>query len=358
MSVGASVSRASDDGATATRGRAGRAVPRLHGLAWVVWRRHRVAFAACAVVLLVAAVWLPWQRAELVSLLERPETWRCSAPYCPELDTAADDDLLAAGRLLSWLPVLIGVFVGGPLFARELESGTATLIWSQSVSRCRWLLTTLTVPLVVTGTLLAALAALFTWAWRPAEVVNEAALHGASGWAPFAQWYDNDVFLATGPMPVASLVLALVLGATTGLVLRRTVPATAVTLLAAVYTQRTLLAQELRPRLLPREFRAVTRADDPEVLDRGMQPSEAFWRLDDGFVTAAGEKVPRARVDAVLRDCGGVFEGDCLASHGVAGRYVEGHPASHFLPLQWLEAGVCVAVAVALLGFCLYWVRR
>ena len=39
------------------------------------------------------------------------------------------------------LPPLLGVFVGAPLLARELESGTFRLIWTQSVTRLRWPLT-------------------------------------------------------------------------------------------------------------------------------------------------------------------------------------------------------------------------
>jgi len=33
-------------------------------------------------------------------------------------------------------------------------------------------------------------------------------------------------------------------------------------------------------------------------------------------------------------------------------------PANHFWPLQWTEAGICLAVAVLLVGFCFWWTRR
>ena len=40
-------------------------------------------------------------------------------------------------------PALIGVFWGAPLVARELEAGTHRLVWTQSVTRTRWLATKL-----------------------------------------------------------------------------------------------------------------------------------------------------------------------------------------------------------------------
>ena len=41
--------------------------------------------------------------------------------------------------LLVLLPALIGMFWGAPLVARELETGTYRLAWTQSVTRTRWL---------------------------------------------------------------------------------------------------------------------------------------------------------------------------------------------------------------------------
>ena len=45
-----------------------------------------------------------------------------------------------ARRWCSSCPALIGMFWGAPLIARELETGTFRLAWTQSVSRIRWLL--------------------------------------------------------------------------------------------------------------------------------------------------------------------------------------------------------------------------
>ena len=37
------------------------------------------------------------------------------------------------------VPLLAGVFWGGPLIAREIEQDTHRLAWTQSISRGRWL---------------------------------------------------------------------------------------------------------------------------------------------------------------------------------------------------------------------------
>jgi hypothetical protein len=40
--------------------------------------------------------------------------------------------------VLQAVPALIGVFVGGPLLARELETGTSRFAWTQGCGRLRW----------------------------------------------------------------------------------------------------------------------------------------------------------------------------------------------------------------------------
>ena len=47
---------------------------------------------------------------------------------------------LSLGILFLILPVLVGLFWGAPLVAREVEHGTHRLVWTQGVSRRRWAL--------------------------------------------------------------------------------------------------------------------------------------------------------------------------------------------------------------------------
>ena len=67
----------------------------------------------------------------------------------------------ALGILVIVVPGVLGLFWGAPLVARELQTGTYRLAWTQSVSRRRWLL----VKLGVVGLAAMATAGLLS-RWR------------------------------------------------------------------------------------------------------------------------------------------------------------------------------------------------
>src|SRR6185312_16879379 len=122
---------------------------------WMTWRQHRrealivaVAVAAMAVYLIVTG------RAMYSDYFQVTHGWsvaRCQqdlqqqSNLCESLVGAFFDKytLKTQPVLIGFfvLPPLLGVFVGAPLVARELESGTFRLIWTQSVTRLRWSLT-------------------------------------------------------------------------------------------------------------------------------------------------------------------------------------------------------------------------
>ncbi len=65
------------------------------------------------------------------------------------------------------MPALIGAFVGEPVMARELETGTFRYAWTQGFGRWRWTVAKL-VPLAVTVTAAAgAFSVLFSWYYQP-----------------------------------------------------------------------------------------------------------------------------------------------------------------------------------------------
>src|SRR5260370_14860711 len=71
-----------------------------------------------------------------------------AAPACPPVPSPACGNLflnvnqmnpvLASGYLLLAVPALIGMFVGAPVLARELETGTFRYAWTQGFGRWRW----------------------------------------------------------------------------------------------------------------------------------------------------------------------------------------------------------------------------
>ena len=117
------------------------------------------------------------------------------------------------------VPALIGVFWGAPLVARELESGTYRLAWTQSVTRSRWVLTKLGVGALASAGLAGLVTLTVTWWFRAVDLANK---------------NQYDVFDSRNIAPVAHAVFAFALGAFVGVLVRRVVPAMATTLLVFV----------------------------------------------------------------------------------------------------------------------------
>lgn len=139
--------------------------------------------------------------------------------------------------LITIVPAIAAAFAGGTLIGRELERGTASLAWTQSVPPARWLTTKLALPaafLVVGTGILVALRHLVASA--------------ASG-LPSNQWFTNGVYGALGPTAVALPLLGLALGALVAFISKRVIPSICVSLalLGIVITA----LGEIRGRLWP-----------------------------------------------------------------------------------------------------------
>ena len=132
------------------------------------------------------------------------------------------------------IPGIIGILWGAPLVARELETGTYRLAWTQSVTRTRWL----AVKLGVVGLASMVVAGLFslmvTWWFSPIDRVHMTVF----------TTFDQRSIVAVG-----YAAFAFALGATAGVFVRRTVPAIAATLVALV-TIRLLDFFYLQPQLI------------------------------------------------------------------------------------------------------------
>src|SRR3954451_13709403 len=160
-----------------------------------------------------------------------------SDAHCPALAALVLDNAASravVGLLVILAPALIGAFWGAPLIAREFEAGTHRLVWAQSISRNRWLVVQLAV--VATAPVLATslLSALVTWWSGP---VDRAA----------AAVYDT--FDQRDVVPIGYALFALAFGVTAGLLVRRTLPAMALTL-AGLLTARILVTEWIRPLLI------------------------------------------------------------------------------------------------------------
>ncbi|MGW4722531.1 hypothetical protein [Streptomyces sp. NPDC004291] len=313
----------------------------LKGPYWVTSRQHRralwtaLALAGAAVaVLITSRLWSD----------SAAETLRATGCAYDSLDSScfqhardyADDQWLARhlveyaalGMLL--LPVLLGAFVAGPVLARELETGTYRLAWTQSVSPARWLAAKIAVPAALTLTAVPLLSLVFYWSWST----------GPSHTFP-THWHEPTMFVSFGIVPTAHALLGLGLGTAVGVLVRRTVIAMGVT---ALFTGAAVaLLSHLRDGLWP--LRTLTGS--------GLSLDGEVWRLDSGMLTSSGERLlwedcQVARPENVRQ---------CMTDRGGVIEFIDIHPASHYWPLQLVESGILLALA-ALAAYAAFRVLR
>lgn len=191
----------------------------LRGLTWVTWRQHRFALAGVLTVLGGLGLYL------LVNGLAMHNAYT-SLNSCGKLDAPSCQTQLTTFQqgyaswadhlptLLMILPGVIGVFVGAPLVARELESGTFRFAWTQSRSRVQWIVTKLVLLGLVLTALALAFSILFTWWYGPFDAITGRMSHA---------------YEVSGLVFAARTLFGFTLGALLGVLIRRTVPAMAAT---------------------------------------------------------------------------------------------------------------------------------
>jgi hypothetical protein len=274
-------------------------------------------------------------------------------------------------------PALIGIFWGAPLVARELETGTFRLGWTQSVTRRRWLAVKIGVVGVASVAVAALVTLMVTWWSSPIVAAN-------------ANRFGIGLFGLLGITPIGYAAFAFALGLTVGVLLRRTVPAMATTLVGFVAV-RLAVTYWVRPYLLSpvhtvQAFRSNNvgislRPSGPTVIAQnvtipnawvysstlanhaGQAPTSQFLKTACPNI-ASGLANPSFRhpsgkgaiaVEAPTRDA---FQ-SCIAK--VAANFhevVTYQPASRYWALQGLETAVFIVLALILGGVCFWWVRH
>ena len=157
-----------------------------------------------------------------------------------------------AGVILT--PAVIGIFWGAPLIAREFETGTFRLAWTQTITRTRWLAVKLTVGALAAVTVTEGLSLMQAW-W--AAPIGRAVGHGGGGSNLAMDRFSSLVFATHGITPLGYAAFAFALGVTAGALIRRTVPAMAITLaIFAVIQVATPLW--IRPNLFPARHTVVS----------------------------------------------------------------------------------------------------
>jgi hypothetical protein len=188
---------------------------------WVTWRQHRATlisvpalFAAVGVFLLIMGLHIHHDYAALKAC--HPFT----SNACQKLNSNFNMIDWTIGNtiviLLNLAPALIGAFAGGPMLARELETGTYRYSWTQGFGRARWAIANLTIVAVTITVAAGAFSQLFTWFFKPFLAQESLTVLSAT------------VFATQGIAFAAWTLLAFSVSALAGMFFRRTVPAMAV----------------------------------------------------------------------------------------------------------------------------------
>ncbi|MFD4797915.1 ABC transporter permease [Streptomyces anulatus] len=299
----------------------------LRGPVRVLLRAHRKALWAGAALLLIGIGIVVALRAWMASAKELcadGDITPCGGPiYQPSYARTSSETFLAeGGTVLLLLAGLIGVFVAGPLIARELESGTFRPAWTQSVSPAHWLAARLAVPAALAVIGLTALIAVYRWGLWAFRGYPHSYL---------TRPYDSGIFPGTGPAVLGYALLAVAVGALCAVLVRRALVAVSLTVVVLGAVGLTLATW--RYLLWPTVLRTGPDAG-------AIGPNS--WGVDVGMITASGERL-------YWEDCNSADMTQnvdaCMRDRGAIGDFAEYHPISHYWPLQLVETGILLALA-------------
>ncbi|HSZ14341.1 MAG TPA: hypothetical protein VK790_09935 [Solirubrobacteraceae bacterium] len=336
---------------------------------WLAWRQFRTQALVSLTLLAAFAVLVLVTGLHLRDVYDSLGGAHCNARGdCGALtghDTTLPDVL---GPALLAIPALLGMFWGAPLLARELESGTYCLAWTQTVTRRHWLL----VRVALVGVAALAVAGLASWlvSWwfAPLDAVN-------------VNRFDPSVFTERGIVAIGYAGFAFALGVAAGALTRRTLPAMAGALLGFVAT-RIAFTLLIRPHLLPprESLFPLTLGKSVELLPSasglsvfaGVPPLPNAWAISASLVDRAHRVLSTAQLhDLLLRNCptatgpgkgAELTEGAFLPCSRALSQHLQllvaYQPPSHYWPLQVLETAIFLVAAVALIGATVWRVGR
>ena len=326
-------------------------------MAWVSWRHHRVALGGAVLFLGTLAVWL-W-----IAGLQLHHAYAAAAACHPPSSAAchnlinafgSTNVILKGGFVLQPLPALIGAFVGAPILAREIETGTFRYAWTQGFGRRRWTVAKLVLVGVAVAAIAGAFSVLVSWYYQPYLASGDGAVYSSP--SPLSP----GLFDLRGVAFPAWTLVVFAMGALAGTLIRRIVPAIVVAL--AAYAGLALLAGNvLRQHYLT------------PLVAKGSNLPSAAWITSEWW-TKAGKIAFRGRPHVTLLQqlCpsnfvsgprggigvrGAFSPTTCLVQHGYT-QWSDYQPASHYWPYQWIEGGWLLGLSVLLIAVTVWLVRR
>jgi len=307
-------------------------------MAWVTWRQHRSTLAGVVAVLGAASVYLCITGEQI-----RHQGF---------VSYGAGPGLTLTSDLFQVIPPLIGAFVGAPVLAKELETGTFRFTWTQGFGRARWTAATLA-PLALAVALMAgAFGFLFSWCYGPQ-------IDGKYFLSPLA----GTTFDLRGVALAAWALVAFAIGVLAGILIRRVVPAMFTTLVAWSGLAAVTGA------FLRRHYESPLVTSNPNL------PPGA-WVMGQRW-TRGSKPVSSSTINQILQKVGLLHAGSnqsavangspvpvnstsptqYLLHHGFTQLTIY-QPASRFWPFQWIEGGWLFALSLLLMGTAVWLVHR
>jgi ABC-type transport system involved in multi-copper enzyme maturation permease subunit len=245
---------------------------------WLTWRQHRLAIFGALTGLVLMCVVLAVIGTETAAY--RSSQSRAAVPL--EIDQNLQSIWNILWMLLLLVPLFAGLFLGAPLIAQDFETGTNRLVWTQSMTRLRWLAWKLVPVLIAVAAGACALGAVTQISISTQWEGNQPSWGGM-----FGQWnYFDQSALVLPTYIVFAVALGLFIGALTG----RTLVAMVTTGIAYAAIRATV-ATFLRPSYMPALHTqppeppgawtvAWTPSNQPGVLIPTSilyQPADRFW---------------------------------------------------------------------------------
>jgi ABC-type transport system involved in multi-copper enzyme maturation permease subunit len=324
-------------------------------LARVTWRQHRPALTGAAAFLGVVSLYLLFMGLAINSAYAKVASCRpASSGTCQQLAHSFNAQYwggggtgaLSAGgaqtvsSLMLVVPVLLGIFLGAPVLAREFESGTFRFAWTQGCGRLRWAVSKLVLLAVVITAVAWAFTELFGWYYHAFLADGQ-----VSRLLPLAFGLLGVAFAA---WTLAAFAIAVFFGA----LIRRTVPAMAATLVTwtvlAIGTA-TALRQHYQAPL------TITAANPPS----------SAWILGSYATGPDGQVLGQGAINRLMQQAPASVQNspnpNAITNWLAQQHYTQWttyEPASRFWHFQLIEAGWLVALSAILIAAAVWLVRR
>lgn len=350
---------------------------------WSAWRLNRtpllISLSTIAILItatLTAGLYVPRYPQISWSFLRMCSRWNDVGPCRPE--TALT--LSTLGALL--LPLLLGMFVGVPAFAREMDTRAHVFALTQSTSRIQWYLAPIVVVFLPISAAMTCLGLALHWATGLSRD-SSSALYGQSVSFSF---FDFPHFETAGVVLGAYTLLMLLVGSTSVLIFRSAVMSMLATLfifLFVVPVAFTWIAREHygSPAIDSEPISGLYR--ESEYPPNPYYTTDGTWVVDAGYVDSSGAEV-RPRIDRCRRpypddywnprpeetdeersertrletlDRAARFD-DCLRSQGVDRFDIRYYTEDNFWRFQAIETGLMLAFGLVVSGVGMSAVRR